>query len=117
MKESQEYSMKNNINVGSKNYSVSFTQEDPVLAVNETADGYINYTHREIVIRTGINEELIKENVIHEILHALLDDSGVENTIQLLNDEDKCEALVAALSPRIYQFIKDNRSFIDKFIL
>jgi Zn-dependent peptidase ImmA (M78 family) len=109
--------MKNNINVGSKDYTVNFTQEDKILAENETADGYINYTHREIVIRTGINEELIKENVIHEILHALLDDSGIENTIQLLNDEDKCEALVSALSPRIYQFIKDNKTFIDKFIL
>lgn len=108
--------MKNNINVGSKDYTVNFTQEDKILSENETADGYINYTHREIVIRTGINEELIKENVIHEILHALLDDSGIENTIQLLKDEDKCEALISALSPRIYQFIKDNNDFIDKFI-
>jgi hypothetical protein len=108
--------MKNNINVGSKNYTVNFTQEDKILSENETADGYINYTHREIVIRTGIDKELIKENVIHEILHALLDDSGIENTIQLLKDEDKCEALISALSPRIYQFIKDNNDFIDKFI-
>jgi Zn-dependent peptidase ImmA (M78 family) len=108
--------MKNNINVGSKDYTVNFTQEDKILSENETADGYINYTHREIVIRTGIDKELIKENVIHEILHALLDDSGIENTIQLLKDEDKCEALISALSPRIYQFIKDNNDFIDKFI-
>ena len=53
--------MKNNINVGSKNYTVNFTQEDKILSENETADGYINYTHREIVIRTGIDKELIKE--------------------------------------------------------
>jgi len=109
--------MKTNINIGSKDYSVNFTKEDKILSENETADGYINYTHREIVIRTGINKELIKQNVIHEILHALLDDSGIENTIQLLNDEDKCESLITALTPRIYQFIKDNKTFIDKFIL
>tara|TARA_Y100000034_G_C6518277_1_gene222952 strand:- start:67 stop:396 length:330 start_codon:yes stop_codon:yes gene_type:complete len=109
--------MKANLNIGSKNYSINFTQEDPILVENETADGYINYPHREIVIRTGINEELIKENVIHEILHALLDDAGIENTLAKLGDKDKCEALISALSPRIYQFIKDNLTFIDRFIL
>ena len=96
--------------------NIRLTQEDQILAENETADGYIDYTARKIVIRAGIDEELIKENIIHEILHALLDDSGIENTIQLLNDEDKCEALISALSPRIYQFIKDNDAFIDKYV-
>ena len=108
--------MKVNISVGSKAYTISFAKEDKIFLENETVDGYINYPKREIVIRTGINEELIKENVIHEVLHALLDDAGVENTLVKLNDEDKCEALISALSPRIYQFIKDNSIFIDRFI-
>ena len=103
----------NKLNIGSKDYNIIFTKEDKILHENQTVDGYINYPQRKIVIRTGIDRELIKENIIHEILHALLDDSGVENTLVLLKDEDKIEALISALSPRIYQFVKDNRDIID----
>lgn len=98
------------IKIGGKKYKLSLTNHktDEIFKDNEEANGYIKYDLSEINIRSSNSSDVIKESIIHELLHALLDDSGVED----LNTEK----LVKILTPRLNALLEDNPEFIMKFI-
>ena len=69
--------------------------------------GFIDQYKKKIYVRSDVSEQLQRETLIHEILHALLEDSGISslNGQKLINIE---EIIVSILSPRISAFIQEN---------
>lgn len=56
--------------------------------------GEIKYKESEIILSTGMNEELEKETLIHEIVHGVLWHIGRDD----LNNEQFVQALAQAIS-------------------
>ncbi len=100
----------NDIKVGGKSYSINFcdTIEDETFNENENAYGYIDYAYAKIVIRDDISSSFKQENLIHEILHSLLENTGVS--------EKNIESTIEVLAPRIHAFLIDNPEFQDQFL-
>lgn len=48
-------------------------------------------------------EALVRETLLHEVLHALFDDSG-----WFAEDDENEEAIIRALSPRLYAVLVEN---------
>lgn len=57
-------------------------------------------------------ESAVAETTIHEILHALFVDSGIQATEDW--DQETEERVVEALSPRLTAFIADNGGAIEE---
>lgn len=53
-------------------------------------------------------EALVRETLVHELLHALLDDSGCPIT----TDEENEETWIRALSPRLYAALVENPDLV-----
>ena len=69
--------------------------------------GETSVDNKQIIVYSNGNEEVVKETLQHEILHALLED--VVTTIKDIESEDKMEEqLIRFLSPRLMSFALDN---------
>jgi len=93
-----------NIKIGGRVYSVIITNHNNILNENPDAQAYVNHQDREIVIRDVGNIEHKKEYMLHEILHALIDDTGVE-----FEQHKTIETIVSVLTPRLMALFKDNK--------
>lgn len=72
-----------------------------------SAHGETNTDSKQIVVYSNENEEVVRETLQHEILHALLED--IIATIKDLEGEDKIEEqLIRLLSPRLMSFAVEN---------
>ena len=70
-----------------------------------------DYARRTGIIRIsahGRPEDAQAETLIHEVLHALIESSGVEW------DGDQEEDTCRTLAPRLAAFIRDNREVVDR---
>ena len=95
--------------IGAREYNVIFTDINDIFNENRDAYGYIDYEQSQIVIRKNVEDKFKNENLIHELLHALFNDARVDKILS----HDKAELIVELLTPRIHQFIIDNK---DKLI-
>ena len=69
--------------------------------------GVCNFKDATIEISTTVNEQRQKQTLIHEIMHAVFDEAGIE-----LENE---ETIVNQISLVWYQVLKDNDfSFLNK---
>lgn len=98
------------IKIGGKKYKLKLTnhKNDVIFNENTDANGYIKYDLSEINIRSTNSDDVIKQTIIHELLHALLDDTGV--------DDINTEKLINLLTPRLHAFFEDNQEFIFNFL-
>jgi hypothetical protein len=73
--------------------------------VNETdvhdVKSFINYDKSEICICDGFSDDHNEELVLHELLHALLDNAQFKQS-------DVSEEIIKLLAPRLHQFLLDN---------
>ncbi|MCP0885897.1 hypothetical protein LB941_00930 [Ligilactobacillus sp. WILCCON 0076] len=74
---------------------------------NQSAWGVTQYENAHISIRDKIEKQKYYQTIIHEALHGMLHEAGVDN---LANDE----SLVTPLGNMLYQFIVDNPKLIEK---
>jgi hypothetical protein len=97
------------IKVGGRNYHIKYKTalNEQTFKEHDKAYAFVDYINSEIVLRSDVSEDFLKENLIHEILHALLDNSGIP--------EENLDKTIQILSPRIHAFITDNPEFL-KFI-
>lgn len=65
-----------------------------------TAASYIDYDAQEIVIRSKMKPDHIRELLLHELMHAMLEDTGA-------NCQVECEKFVSVLAPRMNQLMSD----------
>jgi len=72
-----------------------------------SSHGETNIDTKQIIVYPNGNEDVVKETLQHEILHALLED--IIPTIKEIESEDKMEEqLIRLLSPRLMSFVLDN---------
>lgn len=93
------------IRIGGREYKISFETEktDNIFAENLNAYAYVSYTTSEIKIRKDISVDYKQENLLHELLHALLDNTGLQ--------EENLDNTINILVPRIHDLLIKNPSF------
>jgi hypothetical protein len=98
------------VKIGARTYAIheQDAEENSVFKEHEEAYGYIEYPTSEIYIRSDLEITFQNETLIHEILHGLLDNTGI--------DEINTDQITKALSPRLYAFLVDNPDFQQKLL-
>lgn len=74
---------------------------------NESVWGFVEYESSKIYVRSNISRQKKLQTVIHESLHAMFHESGLDN---YANDEK----IVTPLSNMLHQFLKDNPSLLNE---
>lgn len=97
--------MNNQIKIGARIYTIheQDAEENSVFKEHEEAYGYIEYPTSQIHIRSDLEITFRNETLIHEILHGLLDNTGI--------DEINTDMITQALAPRLSAFLVDNPNF------
>lgn len=94
--------------VGSRTYSIvaldreSFSQVLSKLDVeDDSVKSFVDYDTQTIVLRGDLKSDHLRELVVHELLHACLEDAGFEQ-------DDASEKLIRVLSPRLSCLLSNN---------
>lgn len=93
--------------VGNRTYSVvvldreSFFQALSKLGVDDGVKSFIDYDVQTIVLRGDLQKDHLRELVVHELLHACLEDAGFDQ-------DDVSERLIKVLSPRLSTLLSNN---------
>jgi Zn-dependent peptidase ImmA (M78 family) len=100
-----------NVKIGARSYAVSFVSlEDE----ENKICGYTDYHKGEIILNDSLVDDAKMEVLLHEMLHCLLDNAGInEIAAQLKNskgDEEQnlAELICNVLAPRLHAFLLDN---------
>lgn len=101
--------------VGANTYSLRITKKawKRLMATDVTAHescGYTSINDHEIVIDPEMSETNVKSTVVHEVIHALLEDTGV--TWPLSEGIDQEETLCRILGPRLFAWLVDNPDLV-----
>lgn len=93
--------------VGSRVFKICNVEHDQVLDSNPDVRSYIDHVSSTIVIRyeSGMSQDCYDELLLHELLHAVVKNAGLD---QCLKDGFTEEFLVSALAPRIHDLISNN---------
>ena len=94
------------IKIGGIHYDLA--QQDNLEDKNESVWGFVEYENSIIHIRGNMSKQKKAQTVIHESLHAMLHEAGLDD---VANDEK----LVTPLGNMIYQFIKENPELMNEF--
>lgn len=74
---------------------------------------FTDHYAQEIYVSLDVHRDLIREAIVHEMLHVLLDDSGTSSLSgSILPDFN--EILVSSLAPRLTQVMVENEEFFKK---
>lgn len=96
--------------IGGKIYTTHFSspENDSILHENSSAHAYVDHNELRIVIRCDLPEDCKNEAFLHEVLHALFDDSGTKDIFEKYFDSKFIENFVTILAPRLHSFLKNN---------
>lgn len=107
------------LKIGAKSYQLNFIDSKKMdsllesLGVNKelilNKVGVTDYYLQQIFIRSDVHPDLISECVLHELLHAMLDDAGI-NSIPVIQGVDLSETVVTITSPRLLAALRDNET-------
>ena len=98
------------INIGSRKYEIILADDELFFSFLskknqsdfEEAKSFVDYDDQVIFIRDALKSDFKRELLIHELMHACLEDSGI-----ILQDE-VCEAFIKAISPRLNGLLSNN---------
>lgn len=94
------------IRVGAKWYDLRFLEEGELEQLGRV--GQTSYRDGRIDVSRGNRTmDAVCETIIHECLHAIIDDSGIE-----IQSEDE-ESIIRHISPRIAAWIYDNSDLMN----
>ena len=100
------------IRVGPYRYTVKVDSERiKELETESNADLYGITTHGilEIVLQPEVADMVMRETLLHEVLHAVLYNTGISDRMT-----DKAEEhLVRALSPALFSLLRDNPDLVQ----
>jgi len=101
--------MTRQVKVGHRVYEIAFVTNGDI-----EADGHWGECDkRRGIIRVASNgrpRDAQAETLVHEILHALIEDTGREW------DDDEEELIVSRLSPRLTAFVRDNATLVGELL-
>lgn len=89
------------VNVGPFRYTIAWVEDLP------ESSGFTNMDHRIIGVAGSCDEQTQRETLLHEILHAVIDMTGLRG-----EDKDKEEKLVASISPVLYDVLRSNPTVV-----
>jgi Zn-dependent peptidase ImmA (M78 family) len=100
------------IKVGNRRYEVeqcSVQQMEDYTTAGDVC-GFTDYYQGKIAINKDMAKDVREETLIHEILHTLLDNSGIEEVSRQVKEGANLSELVATiLAPRLHSLIKENK--------
>jgi hypothetical protein len=56
--------------------------------------------------------DVVAETLLHEVLHALWENAGLNYLVDSREPKSKGERLITALAPRLLSFLRDNPDFV-----
>jgi len=89
------------INIGSMKYELVKDSSKPEEECSEIALGSANYLDATITVLSGLDKQVVKQTLWHEIVHVMLNEIGKD---KLNNDE----GFVDALAKQIYSVLENN---------
>lgn len=96
--------------IGARVYGISIESPEinKVFQENDTAYGYIDYVSGKIKLRSDISKDFQTETLLHELLHAMLDNSGIEDI--------NLDKITKVLAPRLHALLIDNPTFQEDIL-
>jgi hypothetical protein len=101
--------------VGGKDFEIKILTYDELQTIllnfgveSQLKVGFIDYFMQIIYVRNDVNKDLQNECVLHELIHAMLLDSGIESL-----SENMGEIISTIIAPRLLQLLKDNKKQLD----
>jgi hypothetical protein len=93
-------------------YKVKYTKDKRFV----TRDfGETNLNDKWIKIADVNDEKVMKHTLLHEAVHVILEDV-IETTAKIKDLEDREEAIVRLISPRLQAFMESNPEFMKCFL-
>jgi Zn-dependent peptidase ImmA (M78 family) len=99
----------NKIKIGAKNYIINSVETNEIFEINPKANAYIDYENSSIFIKKA-SDDFMQENLLHEILHALFENTGIDEELDV-------ERIIKILAPRLHALCKDNPEYYVSNIL
>jgi Zn-dependent peptidase ImmA (M78 family) len=101
------------LKVGNRRYNIEQWSDEQIeeftgKEANEVC-GFTDYYQGKIVINSRMAKDVREETLMHEILHTLLDNSGIEEVSKQAKEGANLSELIATiLAPRLHSLLKDN---------
>lgn len=103
------------VKVGPYTYTVTLSDARiKELEKENNADlyGFTAHSFLEIAVSPDMADLMVRETVLHEVLHAVLYTTGISNRFS----ENAEEHLVRALSPALFQMLRDNPQLVTYLV-
>jgi len=81
-------------------------------AEDANVDGMTSFDQGRILIKGALTEDPTRDTLLHEILHALIDQTSVKRQLKDM-DKDLEEDFVWALTPRLLGLLRDNPELVE----
>ena len=96
------------IKVGNRTYAIALVNDndfDALLSNLNQLDydvkSFVDYDEQLIVVRSRLRPDHQRELIVHEVLHACIEDSGT------MIDRELIESVVSLMAPRLSTLIED----------
>jgi hypothetical protein len=74
---------------------------------------FVDYHMQKIYVKSDVHADLMAESIMHEILHAIIDDAGILS-IYVEQNVDLSETIVTILSSRLMAALRDNAEVLKE---
>lgn len=103
-----------NLKIGTRCYNIEQWSEQQIENLTEKdaseVCGFTDYYQSKIVVNASMAKDVREETLMHEILHSLLDNSGIEEVSRQVKEGANLSELVATiLAPRLHALLKENK--------
>jgi Zn-dependent peptidase ImmA (M78 family) len=101
------------LKVGTRCYSIQKWSEEQIedMTGRDASEvcGFTDYYQSKIIVNASMAKDVREETLMHEILHTMLDNSGIEEVSRQVKEGANLSELVATiLAPRLHALIKEN---------
>ena len=103
-----------NVKVGARTYCIEKCSEEQIEKITgkEASEicGFTDYYQGKVYVNAQMAKDVRQETLLHEILHTLLDNSGIEEVSRQVKEGANLSELVATiLAPRLHLLLNDNK--------
>lgn len=99
------------VKIGASAYSLVISKPKwNMVPEQEKVAGYTDLHSHTIYVDPSMSDANIKNTALHEVLHALFDDSGATWPLPY---EEMEETIIRILTPRLAAFIRENPEFME----
>lgn len=74
----------------------------------EDISGFIDYNQAQIYVEKNVVPDCLREEIVHELMHALLDRPNLELIAKNSSVKEIVENIVEYLTPRFHALLVDN---------